>query len=357
MIRSGKFADKKVLIIDKDPKQSNDRTWCFWKKEAHIFEGVVYRKWNELFFHGKDFSETLKIEPYHYNMVRGIDFYNYCLGVIRQHKNFHIWKDEVSHVFSDSKATGVVVNGKAILCDYVFNSILFKKPELKKSNYWLLQHFKGWVIKTKEPKFEDDKATLMDFRVSQQHGTAFCYVLPLSANKALVEYTLFTKTLLDQQEYSNGLKEYIAHFLGIHDYEVEEEEFGVIPMTNFKFPVGKHRLVHIGTAGGQTKGSSGYTFNFIQKHSAAIVERLSKNRSPLIKKSIDRFGFYDSVLLHILYHDQLPGKEIFTDLFKFNSAPAVLKFLDNETSLTEEWKIISTLPTMPFMKAAVSRMV
>ena len=25
------FQDKTVLLLDKDPKNSNDRTWCFWE--------------------------------------------------------------------------------------------------------------------------------------------------------------------------------------------------------------------------------------------------------------------------------------------------------------------------------------
>ena len=26
--------NKKVLLVDKDPKNTNDRTWCFWAKQA-----------------------------------------------------------------------------------------------------------------------------------------------------------------------------------------------------------------------------------------------------------------------------------------------------------------------------------
>jgi lycopene beta-cyclase len=353
MIHSGKFSNKKILIIDRDLKRSNDRTWCFWKKDPTLFEEVICKKWDKLWFYGEEFSKELDISPYQYHMIRGIDFYNYCLEIIRKQKNITIWHDEVSHVFSTSKATGAIINGKAILADYVFNSILFSKPQLKKDQYWLLQHFKGWVIETKEPVFEATRATLMDFRISQKHGTAFCYVLPSTPNRALVEYTLFTPSLLEKEEYDLGLKDHIENILGINEYTITDEEFGVIPMTNYKFSAGKKRLVNIGTAGGQTKGSSGYTFSFIQKHSALIVELLSNNKNPISSKLIDRFGFYDSVLLHILYHNKLPGKTVFTELFKKNPATAVLKFLDNETSLGEELKIISTLPTLPFMKAAM----
>jgi lycopene beta-cyclase len=192
----------------------------------------------------------------------------------------------------------------------------------------------------------------MDFRINQSKGTAFCYVMPFTTTRALIEYTLFTPSLLQQDAYDESLRSYIKNQLGISQYKISEEEFGIIPMTNYKFSPGQGSIVNIGTIGGRTKASSGYTFQFIQKHSKAIVDALIKKGNPFVAGEHKRFHFYDSVLLHILYHNKLPGSKIFADLFKRNRAAQVLKFLDNETSFSEELKIISTLPTWPFMKAA-----
>ena len=150
------------------------------------------------------------------------------------------------------------------------------------------------------------------------------------------------------------MRDYISKFLQIDSYKIVEEEFGVIPMTNHKFPSAIGGIINIGTAGGQTKASSGYTFRFIQKHAARIVENLIKRNNPFIALpgGPARFKFYDSTLLHILQHNTLPGDKIFTRLFKKNKPRQVLRFLDNESSLVDELKIISSLPTMPFLKAA-----
>ena len=115
----------------------------------------------------------------------------------------------------------------------------------------------------------------------------------------------------------------------------------------------KGGIINIGTAGGQTKGSSGYSFNAIQKHSAAIVSELIKSGKPFIQTPSKRFLFYDSILLRILAKKTLPGSRIFTDLFQKNAPQTILRFLDNESSLAEELKIISSLPPMPFLAAAV----
>jgi lycopene beta-cyclase len=87
LIHSGKFRDKNILLIDQDLKKDNDRTWCFWEKQPSLFQPVVYKEWKELQFHSANLSKALEIKPYVYKLIRGIDFYNYCLDIISQQKN------------------------------------------------------------------------------------------------------------------------------------------------------------------------------------------------------------------------------------------------------------------------------
>lgn len=356
MIRSGKFADKRILLVDKEQKNRNDRTWCFWETRPGLFEDIVYKKWDIAWFHGDGYSKQMDIRPYHYKLIRGIDFYEYALGVISKQENITVQRGDVQGITSTDTETSITVDGRKFQAQYIFNSILFQKPVLKRNEYWLLQHFKGWLIETDKPCFNSSEATLMDFRTSQQHGTAFVYCMPFSATRALIEYTLFTNELLRDGQYEEGLKQYIKQVLAIDAYRVAEEESGAIPMTSHRFSFNQHHIIHIGTAGGQTKASSGYTFSFIQKHSAAIVDRLVNEKSPVVAMSKSRFRFYDNTLLHILHHDTLPGRKIFTDLFKKNKPQQVLRFLDNESSVADELKIITSLPTWPFLKAALRQL-
>ena len=346
---------KHILLVDEAEKGHNDRTWCFWETGKGFFESIVCQQWKSLHFYSDTFSDTLSITPYRYKMIRGIDFYSYCLEELKKHPTVTFLQGKVERLFSDEK-TGVVVDGKTFTADYVFNSILFQKPALNKNDVWLLQHFKGWLINTKENAFDVGAATLMDFRISQKQGTAFCYVLPFSPTRALVEYTLFTPSLLPPEAYDDALKAYIKDHLKIEQYSIEETEFGVIPMTNHRFVQRQNNIINIGTAGGQTKGSSGYTFYFIQQHSRQLVESLVQNRHPFVAAAPKRFHFYDSVLLQVLDQESLPGKDIFTTMFQKNSPQDVLAFLNNQSSLSTELRIISTLPTFPFLKAALRQM-
>lgn len=355
MIESGKFKDKKILVVDRELKPRNDRTWCFWETENGLFEPVVFRQWSQLHFFGENYNELLDISPYRYKMIRSGDFYEHCLKLISGHVD--LMEGKIETVESTEKSAFVKINGTRYEADYVFNSILFgAPPNIRTGYYFLKQHFKGWVIRTEVPVFEHEKATLMDFRPSQEHGSTFCYVLPFSPTTALVEYTLFTKDLLKPEEYDDALKAYIADFITKEKYTVEESEFGIIPMTNYPFPPYNIRVINIGTAGGQTKPSSGYTFQFIQKYTRNIVESLIANNHPYTVgdgPNRSRFSFYDSTLLQVLDRKKVEGKRLFTDMFRHGDVQTVLKFLDNETTFREDINIMRRLPKGKFAMAAL----
>ena len=357
MIDSTKFPQKKILLIDKGLKIKNDRTWCFWEHEPGFFEDIVYHKWNKLFFNSDNETISLKMDNYQYKMIRGIDFYEKCFSLINQQKNIDIIYGEITFEKSITDSVEIKVNNEIL--DYkkeaiIFNSIYFPGHK-QKNKFYLIQHFKGWLIETSEKKFNAEQATLMDFRVDQHNGTIFVYTLPLSSTKALVEYTLFSEKILAKEVYDRQLKNYLKETLLIENYTIIEEEFGVIPMTNTDFSFFKNNMYNIGTAGGQTKASTGYTFRFIQKQADEIVsELILKGKVSKNKKTKSRFLFYDSTLLHILSKKLLKGKKIFSILFKKNDATAIFKFLDNETSIKEEIKLLNSLPKKIFVKAGFS---
>ncbi|HEY5407241.1 MAG TPA: lycopene cyclase family protein [Ginsengibacter sp.] len=354
MIHSGNFSEKKILVIDKENKTRNDRTWCFWEEKPGFFEDIVYRKWKEVFFKSTgDEIIPLQMSNYQYKMIRGIDFYKYCFSKIDLQKNIDIIHGEISFEETD-ELLRIKVNNVALLYGkdtIIFNS-LYIPSKKQKNKFYLLQHFKGWIIESEHDFFNPSQATLMDFRVKQTHGTTFVYVLPLSSTTALVEYTLFSENILSKNEYDKELELYVKERLGLDNYKITEEEFGVIPMTNESFPYFKNGMYFIGTAGGQTKASTGYTFRFIQKQADEIVtELISKGSISKKKKLKKRFLFYDSTLLHILSRKMLEGRLIFSLLFKKNKAVDIFKFLDNESNLSEEIKLINSLPKRAFVKA------
>lgn len=351
---AGLLQDKKVLVIDCDEKNSNDRTWCFWEAAPGLFEPVVYKSWQQLSFFAPSFSRSLQIAPYTYKLIRGSDFYAYCFRHLCRLPQISWLKARVDAVDNSGNAAMVQAGNIQYSGKLVFNSIMSSQPILHRNEYWLLQHFKGWIVETDSDVFDPQNATLMDFRVGQEQGCTFVYVLPFSRRRALVEYTLFSKTLLPDKAYDVGLHDHMTRYVGTNRYTVTDVEFGVIPMTNYAFPKREGQVLHIGTAGGYTKASSGYTFRFIQKNAARITTSIQKHGHPFAAGTEPgRFHFYDSVLLNLLHRGTLAGATVFTEMFKHNKAAQVLKFLDNETSLPEELRLISSLPILPFSDAAL----
>jgi lycopene beta-cyclase len=173
----------------------------------------------------------------------------------------------------------------------------------------------------------------------------------------MVEYTVFSDQLLPQAEYESELKNYIADFLQIKNYTIAHVEFGIIPMTDEPAPdrAGSH-VMRIGTSGGNVKASTGYAFQRTQRFSSQIVNNLLQNKAPFHAQKTLRNKFrnwLDSVFLNVLLQERVSGKVVFTALYQHNPTPALFAFLDEDTTIWQDIRVMSTVPIWAFIKAAV----
>lgn len=353
MILSGKFSDKSILLLDQDVKKINDRTWCFWEKEESIWNSVVSKKWDLAFFGNENFRRDLDLKPYSYNKINGLDFYNFVFEATSKHPNITFLNEKVTDINELETHVFIGAEQNRYTCQYLFNSIYTKAFAEGQNKYPVLQqHFVGWFVKTEEEVFNPEEVTFMDFSVEQKGNTRFMYVLPISKIEALVEYTLFSEKLLSKEEYENEIQIYLKK-LGASQYQILEKEEGSIPMTCYPFwERNTKRVLNIGTAGGWTKASTGYTFKSSDKKSSALVEFIQQKDFQMKnfhKKS--KFWFYDLLLLDILYRKNELGSSIFSSLFKKGNPELIFKFLDEETTFSEDVKVILKCPKIPFIKA------
>ena len=366
MILSDKIEGKAVLLIDSDAKKTNDRTWCFWdeatpsfghpSKGGEFLNKIISKKWDATLFANENFRKKLDIEPYHYKMIQGLDFYNFVFGEISKHQNIHFLQEKVVDFSELGNHCLVKTDQNNFTCDKVFNSIFNPNLVTSQKKYPLLQqHFIGWFIKSKEPVFDENAATFMDFSVKQDENTRFMYVLPTSKNEALLEYTLFSKDLLAKEEYENEIELYIKN-LGITEYEIIEKEQGNIPMTSYPFWKNNSKnIINIGSAGGWTKASTGFTFKNVTKKSKQLVKFLETESDFTKFHKKDKFWFYDLLFIDVLYKDNSIGSKVFSGLFEKGKSGLILKFLDEESSFAEDLKVILKCPKIPFMKALFGR--
>lgn len=357
MISSDYFSNKKILLIEENLKKTNDRTWCFWDKE-NLYETIVSKKWSEILFANNDWQNSLKINPYEYKKINGLDFYNFIFKKINNSKNIKWINDVVLEIDDLDKSVKVITKkGDTFTGQKIFNSIPFDKNYINNRKYPLIhQHFVGWFVQCKTEAFNENVATFMDFSVKQNGNTRFMYVLPTSKNEALVEYTLFSSNLLSKKEYEQEIELYLKE-KGILNYEIIEKEYGNIPMTLYPFWKNNTKnILHIGSAGGWTKASTGYTFKNADKQSKKLIQFLEKNQTNLKKfHKTNKFWFYDLLLIDILNEKNHLGTSIFSSLFEKGNPQIIFKFLDEETSLFEDLQVIIRCPKTLFIKALLKR--
>jgi lycopene beta-cyclase len=354
MVQSGKFKRKSILLLDENSKKTNDRTWCFWTKEPSIWEPIISKKWDTALFANENFTRDLYLDPYEYNRILGLDFYNHVFELLSKENNITFLNEKVTGINELKNHVYVATNKNEYTCDQVFNSIYNKTVAETQTQFPVLQqHFIGWFIKSDEAVFNPERATFMDFSVAQKGNTRFMYVLPTSPTQALLEYTLFSHDLLAKAEYETAIKEYIAH-LGITNYSITEKEQGSIPMTCYPFwKKNTQKVLNIGTAGGWTKASTGYTFKNSDKYSTRLVRFLERDSNLKKFHHKTKFWYYDLLLLDILDRKNELGSSIFSSMFKKGNPSLIFKFLDEETSLLEDIQIILKCPKRLFIKAIV----
>ena len=338
------FLNKKILLIEKENKNLNDRTWSFWEKKDGKFDHLVSKSWHIAQFNSSNNNLKFNLSPFIYKTIRSSDFYKKLFDKLKLSAQIKIIKQEVQKILNNKNEVIVYTNSKKFVGKYVFSSIL-KKGLLKNSSIpYLKQHFEGWFIKTKKPFFDENQTTLMDFSINQKNDTRFIYILPFKSNEALIEFTLFSKSILKKPEYEKVLKKYLTS-KGINSYEILEKEKGIIPMTCYPFEKqNDSRVLFIGTAGGWTKASSGYTFKNIINKTELLINFLKKENDLTKFNLKSRFNFYDLILIDVLYNYNHLGDKIFSSLFRNNKPNKVFKFLDEKTNFLDELKIMYSFP-------------
>jgi len=350
------FDDKTILILDKVKKNSNDRTWCYWETENDEWNDIASASWKNIIFKSELYKTKESIAPYRYKMIRSKDFYSKIFTHLKTKPNITCQLANVLDIQQRADTAEVITTDTIFKTKTVLNSVLFNDAYKNQTIYPVLQqHFVGFFIRTKKNYFDESAATFMDFTVAQKGNTRFMYVLPYAKNEALFEYTLFSKELLPYDHYKSEIEKYLKD-KNITDYEIIEKEQGSIPMTSYKFWKNNSKnIIHIGTAGGWSKASTGFTFKNTTNKTVQLIKHIQEGKSLTKFHKVKKFWLYDLLLLDILSQQNELGASIFGKMFQRNHPNQILKFLDEETSFLEDLKIQLKMPIKLFINALLKR--
>jgi lycopene beta-cyclase len=312
---------KNILIIDPQSDSKNDKTWCFWEQGAGKWDFALAKVWTRALFKNDTDSKDCLSDGMVYKMLDSQKLFGYMHSKIANKSNIKVCYEKVLAVNQHNQNAAVVTGENNYIGKQIFSSIYDKSGVAQSKHPLLLQHFLGWYVKVSQSPFASDTAILMDFAIAQKESTRFMYVLPLSDEEFLIEFTLFSPELLRESAYELELKAYLEK-CGITHYEITKKETGIIPMTTFPFwRRNTANILHIGSAGGWTKSSTGYTFNNARTKAKRLIDFL-KNDTVDFRQfhKTNRFYWYDRLFVDVLFWNNSIGYQLFSGpVFKIQS--------------------------------------
>ncbi len=325
-----KFKNKTLAIIEPRNDYIRDKTWSFWKVAAHNFEDCVKHSWSSFSINIPSQTKYIECDNFPYQSIDSGLFYQKIINTLKKNTNIHFFKN---------------INEISTKNSFVFNSV----SDVSDSKNDLWQHFSGIEIETNKDVFDDQIFNLMDFDCDQRDSVHFFYTLPFSKKKALVETTWVSNlNHPSNQDYSTQLEDYIKNKLKIKNYEIKFKETGAIPLFHPK-NIKKINQIEIGTAGGMTRLSTGYTFMNIQDQSKYIRENFESIEKVDNFTINSKYKFLDNIFLKVLKKNSGKMPEIFFKMF--NCSPStVINFLSNKSNIYEDFSIILKMPKLVFLK-------
>ncbi|MFI5486173.1 lycopene cyclase family protein [Micromonospora echinaurantiaca] len=343
----------RVAVVDPVHRRGQDRTWAFWDRPGNDLDPVLSASWRQVEVVTAERRQVLDLAPLRYAMLRSGPVYDRAAEAERRLGATRVVA--AADALDDDGERVLVRAGDApvLRASWVLDSR--PRPPRRPGRTNWLQHFRGWWLASDTPVFDADRAVLMDFRTPQPaRGVSFGYVLPVSDRYALVEYTEFSPAPLTDAGYDAALVGY-RDLLGLDPARltVREVEDGAIPMTDAPFDAHPSpRVVRLGTAGGATRPSTGFTFSAMRRQADQVARALAAGRPPVPAPAYPRRHLWmDAVALRALDRGGVSGPDFFDRLFDRNPAERVLRFLDGVTSPAEELAVMSSTRLSPMVAA------
>jgi lycopene beta-cyclase len=347
----------KIDIYDSRTKFDRDQRWCSWGKMPDSFKPVIKHSWHKWAVCDKR-DQIIKSSGKHtYSEIYAPDFFKHFHSKWTESSSktqIHLG-EKITEIKQKEGFVEVETNCGKSRAKLVFDARNngSKNIESLKStkSVYLHQTFLGWKVKFKKPVFDPETVTLMDFSVRQTIDLSFIYILPYSETEALVESTCFGETPLGWEVHFTNVEDYLSEKFG-NDYEILGEESGNLPMTTAQInPKPGENIYAIGIAGGHARPSSGYAFYRIQRHTQQIAKAIVAGKPIPLNFSAKKYDFYDGVFLQAIRMKPEIAHEFFMKLFAKVSSESLIRFLVDESSFGDDFKVVKAMPKVDFLKA------
>tara|TARA_B100000989_G_scaffold213477_1_gene162216 strand:- start:915 stop:1997 length:1083 start_codon:yes stop_codon:yes gene_type:complete len=331
--------DYEIIAFESQQLENRDNFFGFWLTSwMKPFEKKIEKKWHNWTVGDENttINHTDKNNPY--CVISFKKWKNYCLDT---ENKLDIKIEKVIKYIPVENYYKIITDcNKEYFAEKIYDS-----RNIKEKNQELIQHFFGINIITEEKKFDDTKLTLMHF-TKESNLLHFIYVLPFSDKKALVESTIFSKEVCNEDWYRKRIHKFLKKN-NIGKYQEISNEKGVIPMFFNEEKISMDpKIFNIGIRGGACKPSTGYAFSFLIKQ-IQLLKHTDKNYVK-IHKYLDKL--MDKVFLNYLKNNNENGKS-FLNIARNLNGTEFKNFMMGQSSFITKLKIIRSMPKLAFIKS------
>ena len=355
-LASSRWGDRSVLLVDDAEHRPGAVRWGSWTDRPGLLDAATSRWYKQVRVHAAGADGVVPLGRYRYRSVRRADLCRVVHGMLMGRPGFVARRGRVEEVVDGPDHAEVLVDGQRVEATWAFDSVT-PPPAGGEPDARLA--FTGWELECARPVFDPDSPTLFDFRTAQAAGPAFVYVLPDDRHHALVEITAFVPRRLvppSRAARCDALAEYLDTVLHCGGFRVACEESAVLPLHVRPPRESRQRVRAIGARAGLVKASTGYAYERIQRDSDRITASLTRWDHPFgATPAHRRHRLLDAVMLEALDHDPSLLEEMFARLFLRNPAERVLRFLDEDSGVGDELRLIASLPPVPYLRATAGR--
>lgn len=340
-------AGRSLRVIEPREVYSEDRAWSFWRTASDPFEACVRASWTAWDVTGPGGRARRSSRKLRYQTVGAGAFYDRAQALLDDASAAELSLGSAARGLHKTAQGWQVETGTGA---FTARHVIDTRPPKQVPDYG--QFFLGREIRTDRPVFDPDVVQLMQFRPARSAGVEFVYILPYATDLALVEVTSFAPKSPGKDIFEAWLGEEIDQ-LEAGRHAVLREEHGALPMqVGFHDPA-PDGCIRMGLGGGAARPSTGYAFSRIQRQADLVARALATGGDA--PGALDgRFSrFMDRVFLQVIQTMPHRGPSLFESLFR-NTAPDRLEhFLSGSTHPMDRLSVMTSLPTVPFLRAAL----
>ncbi len=343
-----------VKVLEQRNGPQHDRIWSFWNsKDLPLYiKAIISHEWSSWSLSTQQGQYSMSDSFYPYCSIRSEHLSALAIESAEQQKGIEIiFNCDVLSIEHNADKVFLSTSNGLLLAKKVVDT---RPPPLHHTHNGLFQCFYGEEVSLSADIFEPSCVKLMDQLRHSELGIEFVYILPFTSNHALVEFTCFSITIIDEDILKARLSEILKDLLEQNDYKVLRREQAVLPMYSINENLNKtHKnLIYGGIAGGAMRIATGFSFlnsqRWAKQCAQALVNQGKLTSSPPINVLYRKM---DALMMRVLRNDMRMGVTIFEQMFKKVKAKRFARFMTEQATTADVISVIAAMPKRAFLRA------